>query len=428
MRQPHLSTFKHASQPHRSTKGTFTPPNPLSTHQPPTHHILLNKFTKMSARRGVPSATLIHLPTEVQHSIFASLAPTQITSLAALTRSTTKVIADPHFWRVVSLHNLGTVPDEPSAKSVRKLADSLVCRWWLLTGLFVAGVPVHRRSGFCQVAVRGGVELPIVHPEKESCYVFGGQHEAAAIPVMNPSVSLCFYLDPAGPFPVNGMRLALVHTVEVPERDSDPNLSDLDLGPAAIENFMQPLVDPFASVTVRVNNKRLLHSFRPESGNFQVTHIQVPPDLLVTKPRMNHISVEYDRDSTAAYWLKDVSIMPSILPLPVEESLVTGIRIGEPLPQPQPVRPVVSHPPSPRSRPQDQSHGHPNNHGSHHHRRPVHRLTNHSLKLHITEAPPAPRHQKGYHVNIKPRHMYHHNFFRSPRRSSPNSPKARSAR
>ena len=81
---------------------------------------------------------------------------------------------------------------------------------------------------------------------------------------MNPSVSACFYLDPTGPLPVNhDMCLALVHTVELPEQDPYPNLPDLDLGPAAIELLCRRSWTSFASVTVRVKNRKLLHSFAP---------------------------------------------------------------------------------------------------------------------------------------------------------------------
>lgn len=288
--------------------------------------------------------------------------------------------------------------------------------------MFVLNVPVHRRSGFCDISARGGVEIPIIPHKAPTCYVFGGRHEGAAVPVVVPAVSLCFFLETEGPFPVNGMRLALTHAVEN-EIDDVPDLAHLSLGPSAAvgeqtEQTSSSAESLFASVRVKVNNQTLLSSCSPQSDIFQVTHVHVPADILVTKPRMNHISIEYDRSSTAAYWLKSISIMPTVLPPPAEEKEASSLRIGEEIENPSSETPAPETE-TPQSRGSPQS-----NRRSTAERRHARRQADIAFQQCLADQQAIVRHNKGLVItNLKPKHMYHHNYFRSPRRSSPSSPK-----
>ncbi|CDF34400.1 unnamed protein product [Chondrus crispus] len=67
---------------------------------------------------------------------------------------------------------------------------------------------------------------------------------------------------------------------------------------------------------VVVNGSTLLACAVPSGDRVRVLDVHVPPELLLAKPPLNTMAVEYDPASRAAYWLKSVDVVLCILPLP----------------------------------------------------------------------------------------------------------------
>lgn len=298
--------------------------------------------TIISTEKKKVQLELHELPYDVTLQILDLLEPGEIARYAVLNRATARVGRDATVWASAARRHLGIAPADGgprTARMVRDLARALTCRWWVSSGLFVAGVPVHRRSGFVHVRSRGGVEveLPTDGVEEvkgtaaEAAYVFGGRHADRAVPIAVPAVSLDFALDPAGPFPVGGLRLRVLHAAEPTPASSPPS------SPASVFSLSSPPPSPpapaaldegaddacgapapgEARVTVRVNDQHV-HTIvcRPD-GRFTALEVGVPATALVTKPALNTVALEYDRArSTAGFWLRDVALCPTIVPLP----------------------------------------------------------------------------------------------------------------
>lgn len=444
IQSPSTPTRSPLPNPPRSLRSPsifHLPTAPPFPHSPPLPLRSPPPLTMGKQPRG-PVATLTHLPHDVLLHILDLMTPAQIAAYSQLCRLTAASATDPSIWASVARRHLGIAPPHSntlSAKEVSRLATSLVSRWWLLIGAFVPGVAVHFRKGFAEIRARGGIELPISNDAQESAYVIGGSHKDAAVPVAVPGVSMDFFLDAAGPFPMDGMRIRIVHASEPVDpqelpptaADSAPSMASLNLGPAhvmserATSHITTPLTDE-ARVRIKVNNTTVVESCTPEALEFSVLDISVGPELLQTKPRMNTIVIEYDRSSAAAYWLKEVTVVPHILPMPAvpKESLRFGAR-GLALPETleKPVTPEPAQ--QPRSdRPQEGFEiPHP--------RRTVRHHLPQSTKYRLVEAQVGGRHHKGYRLSKqakKPKHIFHHNHYRSPRGPTPGSPRSRSGR
>lgn len=389
-------------------------------------------------------ATLTHLPQDVVLHILDLMTPAQIVAYSQLCRLTAASATDPSIWASVARRHLGIAPPHSntlSAKEVSRLATSLVCRWWLVSGAFVPGVAVHFRKGFAEIRPRGGVEVPISNDAQESAYVIGGSHKDAAVPVAVPGVSMDFFLDAAGPFPMEGMRIRIVHASEPagPEdkptataHTAAPPMAPLNLGSAhvawespspAATTPVSVSVSDEARVRIKVNNTTVVESCAPDALEFSVLDISVAPELLQTKPRMNTLVIEYDRSSTAAYWLKEVTVVPHILPMPPvpKESLRFVVRGPEPSEKPVTPEPAVE--PSPECPQNGFEIPLP--------RRTVRHMPPQSIKYRLVEAQVGSRHHKGAKMSKqakKPKHVFHHNHYRSPRGPAPGSPRSRSGR
>lgn len=261
-------------------------------------------------KQPLGAATLSTLPEDVHLQLLDLLPPAQIAVFAELSLATSEIAAAPSVWASVARRHLAVVPPipHPSASAVLDLARSLVYRWWVATGLFVPGVPVHRRKGFISASARGGVEIPLTPDGAEACYVFGGRHAHLSTPASAPAVDLQFALDPAGPFPVDGLVLRLHHAAEpVPSCDS-PEEDPVDIADLPKHTH--------ARVRVALNNVPLTELVISATGRFETVMVPVPARMLLSKPTSNVLTVGFDRASRAGYWLRDVTLTPVVLPPP----------------------------------------------------------------------------------------------------------------
>ncbi|PXF43823.1 hypothetical protein BWQ96_06444 [Gracilariopsis chorda] len=450
-----------------------------------------------SVRSGAsvaPENLLLHLPRDVALNILRRLSPIELAAFSQLCREASRIADDEQVWRAAAARHLADLSVRPtSCASFYALAQKLVCRWWLLTGAFVAGMPVHRRRGFIDVHARGGQER-LIHPNSATtCYVMGDPDPTALI-WPTPAVHLSFFLDAKGPFPVDGMRARLIHAIENPKpiahpsAQSDPastptsttsnpiSVPPLSIPPlshitptASAPSPVSPHSDmaisppPYLSlngvpapvsiaqqrapvrVTIKINNNVILKDFRPEAPHFSVLDVSIPTHLLYSKPRANVLSIELNKYPNECYWLREVSIMPSILPAPAVDKASLIFPRNEPQvstttsedqpdvapvtwPPPLSLRPLT-HPSPPSNSPRARRH---------HHSRQTSHL---STTPHPPRSPPvshrtrdsprrAPRMDATRHKRSKqqpfqkaPRHMYHHSNYRSPRGSSHHNPK-----
>lgn len=262
-----------------------------------------------------------HLPDDVMLQILDLLPPGDIATFATVNQSTCRVARDPAIWASAARRHLAVAPTHGgprTAAAVRDLARSLLCHWCVTTGLFVAGVPVHRRSGFVHVSSRGGVEVTLgSSPDSaaEACYVFGGRHSHRAVPTSVPSLALNFALNPAGPFPVSGLQVRIVLAAEppLPPAPSSP-LQQQGLSPPPVSSLAPPA--PETRLLIRMNDTVVSNVVCKPTTSFSVINLFVRPETLNTKPALNCLSVEYDRDSTTGLWLRDIALGPTIIPLP----------------------------------------------------------------------------------------------------------------
>lgn len=180
-----------------------------------------------------------------------------------------------------------------------------------MTGVIVPGVPVHFRKGFAQIHSRAGHEI-LLDDAGNSAYVWGAKRKDDPIPLFMPGMELDFYLDVAGPFPMDGVRVRVLHAAceeEVVEGMHDDRAASMPKSPAV------------ARVSIRLNEEDDREVHLEPSASFEAFEFVVGADALRTKPRMNRLFIEYDRHSTASYWLREVMIVPCVLPMPkVEES------------------------------------------------------------------------------------------------------------
>lgn len=153
--------------------------------------------------------------------------------------------------------------------------------------------------------------MPLLDDGGESAYVFGGRHAQRAIPVHMPSLSMDFFLDPAGPFPMGGLGVRIVHIAERGGEDDEGDSRSYVGLPASV----QPPLD-VARARIRLNGI-VLEDVCLDVGNcFETTQLVIKPHLLRTKPSVNTLAIEYDRQSSAAYWVKEVLVSPTIMPMP----------------------------------------------------------------------------------------------------------------
>ena len=377
------------------------------------------------------SAALPHLPHDVLLHILDRMTPAQTTLFSQLCTTTAAAAADPAIWASLARRHLGIAPAQHalSAATLSSLAASLVSRWWLATGAFVPGVPVHFRKGFTEVHARGGVERDVADGSSVAAYVFGGRHRDAAVPVAVPAVTMHFFLDAAGPFPMEGMLLRLVHVSE-PAPHDPPAFPSAFPPPAPPAPDARACAPDVARVRIVVNGSTLLACAVPAGDRLHVLDVHVPPELLLTKPRLNTVAVEYDRASRAAYWLKSVDVVPCILPLPpiADDALRFAPRVPDVMPLPRPwarvdddARATPPEEEPPRERPREE------------HSPPPRRAVGsppHPAQARAGDAAAAKHHKAAKVVKQarKPKHVFHHNHYRSPRGNAPGSPRARAGR
>lgn len=177
-------------------------------------------------------------------------------------------------------------------------------------GAFVPGVAVHFRKGFAEVRACGGTVVPL-SDGGESAYVFGGRHAQLAIPVHMPSLSMDFFLDPAGPFPVAGLGVRIVHVAESGEEHSEGD----SRGYVGLPASVQPPPD-VARARIKLNDTVLEDVCLHVGDSLETTQLVIKPCLLRTKPSVNTLTIEYDRQSSAAYWVKEVLVLPTVMPMP----------------------------------------------------------------------------------------------------------------
>lgn len=439
-------------------------------------------FQISDAKASEPN--LLSLPLDVIFAILENLSPLELASFSQVSSTARHLISHPRIWHAAAARHLADFSVKPSSLAeFYSLARKLVCRWWLLTGAFVAGIPVHRRTGFADVRARGGWERSI-HPNgAATCYVMGDP-DIANLVISKPAVHLSFFLNSDGPYPVDGMRITLVHAIENPILTSDvashlaphpsspasepPSASTSHVAPfsrmappllalpgpqiASVHppNLPVPYSQPIAQyfsytavsptsasrqqgpvhLTIKVNNNTILSNYRPQGPHFSVLHLSVPQDVLLPKPRVNTLSIELNKYPNEAYWLKEVSISPFILPPPIfdSSSLIFPRNHSPPLRSeleevPQSVRPPTENgcaaPCSPRAssriprRDQQPSQGVSRNNTD---------LISHRVDHYVHAQTKRPRHQT---VPKTRRYQYHHNNYRSPRGSSNNSSKTR---
>lgn len=310
------------------------------------------------------------LPDDVTYQILDMLQPKDIAAYSMLTQSAYKTAHSPTIWASAARRHLAIASSScTTSPNVYSHARSLQCHWCVAKGLFVTGVPVHRRSGFVLVKGRGGVEVAVDNGNNsatEACYVFGGRFGNRAVPSQIMCMVMQFGLGAAGPFPVNGLNCRIIHAAE-PRRKKKKSLHANNHGkfPVNVKDDMieneeededdenlehttydrKSLVydndnsmneeDEFdenkneievlttetdiivqAKIIVKVNDQIVHQEVCKPALSFSELHIYIPPNVLVTKPALNTFSVEYERESTAGYWLRDVSLTPTILPFP----------------------------------------------------------------------------------------------------------------
>lgn len=393
----------------------------------------------MSTQSG-RAPTLATLPQDVTVQILERMAPRDIARYGTLCRSTAASAADPLVWAAAARRCLGVARHDLTPAAVRALAAMLVCRWSVATGLLVPGVAVHFRKGFSDIRARGGVEVPVEEGGALCCYVVGDERRDHVVRVPVPRVEMDFSLVAAGPFPMAGMVLRVVHgseavsaadarhraSVGAQQRAAEhPTLTPqhLDLGPPHFATMHSAggerdvhMGPTEARVSIKLNNITVVDKCAPEGFVFSTLDVPLPPDILRTKPRMNTLVIEYHRSSTAPYWLKEVQIVPAILPLPPVETPRQTFTVG-PVDRPTksadmfaPHAATVADP-TPAPEPAHTRHSAPRESRSRH---PNLTATKPSYPCDTYEQRQQNHHQK---------HYYHYN--RKPRRSAPLSPRSR---
>lgn len=298
--------------------------------------------------------SLHDLPTEVLESILVVQPPATVCAVACASRALRDAVS-PVVWRSNTVRTLRVPAD--SAAETRSRANSLVCAWWAASGALVRGVPVHFRRGFVGVRQRGAASLVRIRSASEdAALVLGAPDDAHGSHSPKPSLEMDFALNEAGPFPVDGMMVRVVGA-PVPHSPPSPPSSPLARSPSSrpilpwaplarsppgsptfgvggprlprasqlrAEGARQRDVississDDEASATVRVviNGTEIGTHTVSEQCAFKHVDLFIPSSLLRCKPKMNTILVEYiEAESTASYWLKEVRVVPKILPL-----------------------------------------------------------------------------------------------------------------
>lgn len=391
-----------------------------------------------------PPHSLTSLPQDILCQVLDQLLPSEIAQYAQVNRLSLQITSDPSLWASVARRRLAFIPNHDStltSTQVYHLAQKLCCQWWLVTGALVPGVPVHRRRGFVNIQARGGCSIPLDNDKPETCYVFGGKYADRSIPVSKPCLAADFFLDPAGPFPVDGMTIRVVHAVEHVEIDdistnetiTSPNQSQ-DLGSEISSDETDddlPLIKQFAKISVKVNNTIVVEDISPQGLDFNVTDIPISSNVLYNRPRVNTVSIEYDRSSTMGYWLREIHVVPKILPLPQVDPETLKFKSGTVNNSPPPQDLIGEEEETSFSTDGESRRSERNDDSQS--RRPTRRRSNDFVsKRSVGEVQSMKRYlNRGKHLKtIKmPKHLYHHNHYRSPRGFAPGSPgKARSGR
>lgn len=277
------------------------------------------------------TVTVMDLPQQVLHHILGYLTPRDISSFAAASTDALNASQDSYVWsRVARRHFKMTHQSIQSAPrsqveqaDVCALIKKLSFHWEVAIGLLIADVPTHRRSGFLATSPRGGVEIQLSDRFSDAAYVFSGRFAHLAIPDAIPSLSLSFVLSEGGPFPVDGMQLRLIHAAEPsltqrqPQSASTPSeVKPPGEFPSGSPTFSEACSQPQARIQVTLNGHLLYRETLNPSSVFTPSHLRVPSHLLVTAPSLNVLVVEYDRSSSAGYWLRDISLVPTIAAFP----------------------------------------------------------------------------------------------------------------
>lgn len=282
--------------------------------------------------------TVTDLPEDVVHHILGFLAPRDICTFASLSPNTQRILQDASIWSQVAHRQLRIQPatisstGSTSALSVsnvedlKHLVDQLMFHWHVSIGVLIAGVALHRRTGFSQVTPRGGVELKLSDSSSDSAYVFAGSFAHLAVPNASPALVLSFSMHEDGPFPTDGMRLRLMHAAEPATKQAPESVESTSVHNAIPDNPNKVTFhasthpnDTFglhAKISITLNGHPIHHQLLSPSFDFELTQLHIPAHLLVTAPAINVLAVEYDRSSTAGYWLRDVTLAPTIATLP----------------------------------------------------------------------------------------------------------------
>lgn len=312
-------------------------------------------------------------------------------------------------------------------------------------GAFVPDMAVHFRRGFVEVRTLGGIIVPFSEGG-ESAYVFGGRHAQLAVPAHTPSLSMDFFLNPDGPFPMGGLALRIVHVAEQAENYRNNNHSEY----VGLPSSIQPPSD-IARARVKLNETIIEDVCLNAGETFETVQVLIEPHLLRTKPSMNTVTIEYDRQSSAAYWVREVLIVPTIMPMPKIEKEKMSFSIShdkkrgknaaenqEGLNSERAVNIFEEEkkrdagPTAPRSsaRSREASPTMEQTDQPSSPRRTL-RLVGRDMTKHNSAIDVETRGKaKAKHLKQAkmPKHMYHHNHFRSPRWSAPTSPRARGGR
>lgn len=346
--KPHFSYLHHVAISRTRPLALLARQRPSSNaryHQPArTRSTYTPTAAKMStmARR----TTLHDIPSELLESLLVVQPPATLCAVASTSRLLRAAAADPGLWRTVARRTLSV--DAANVQELRAAADQLVCAWSARAGALVHGVPVHFRKRFTAVRERGATSLVRIRSARDDAALAMGtsdDHGPA------PALEMDFALHKNGPLPVDGF-VARIVAAPVPATRSppasptrSPRISPPST-PRLVPRFPRPselrsagerrrklaAADANTGDAVSANAHVLLNG--EEIGThhlaelcvFGWTDIHLPARLLRKKPQMNTLAVEYvAENSNAAYWLKSVRIVPTVLPMqdspPKEENV-----------------------------------------------------------------------------------------------------------
>lgn len=275
------------------------------------------------------------LPDDVVYQILTYLAPRDVCAFASVSSKTQHILQDASIWSEAAYRHLRISANPaittksvfaPSVNSVNDLKlfiEQLVFHWHVSMGTLVAGVALHRRTGFSRVTPRGGIELKLTDSTSDSAYVFGGSFAHLAVPDASPALGLSFSIRENGPFPVEGMHLRIIHAAEPvirqPLKSSEPMSVNSHVtlkSDAPASQHLTVSSDPHVKICISLNGHLIGYQIVSPCLQFENCYFHISARLLVTEPAVNMLAIDYDRSSTAGYWLRDIALVPAISALP----------------------------------------------------------------------------------------------------------------